>query len=62
MEPKPWYKLNENELLEKRISELPLTIEHTGIETLIKRLYGELLERGLIFAPPVFWPKNGFAR
>lgn len=41
-------------LLDRRISELGLTIEGSPIERLVGRLYDELEARGLRFRPPVY--------
>jgi len=54
MDPKPWFRLKENELLERRISEFDLQIQGSGIQTLIERLYAELDQRGLTFHPACF--------
>src|SRR5437879_11888077 len=44
--------LNDQELLERRISKLGLRLEGTTLEPLIKQLYDELSAKGLVFHPP----------
>jgi hypothetical protein len=41
-------------LLNRRISELGLSIAGTPVERLVAQLHGELAERGLAFRPPVY--------
>ena len=41
-------------LLDRRISELGLSIEGSPVERLVERLYQELDARGLSFKPPVY--------
>lgn len=41
-------------LLDRRISELGLTIEGTAVERLVGQLHDELAARGLAFRPPVY--------
>src|SRR5207248_9295382 len=48
-----WASLSDQELLERRISELGLKIEGTPVEPLIRQLYDELSARDLSFHPPV---------
>lgn len=60
MKSKPWYQLGENALLEKRISELGLTIQGTALQHLIKKLYEELTHKNLIFQPPYFLTNEWF--
>ena len=48
-----WASLSDQELLERRISELGLRIEGTALEPLIRQLYDELSAHGLAFYPPV---------
>src|SRR6187455_1706548 len=52
MEAVDWASLNDQELLELRISKLGLRLEGTPLEPLIKQLYDELTAKGLIFHPP----------
>jgi len=52
MEAVDWALLNDQELLERRISTLGLRLEGTALEPLIQQLYGELTARGLVFYPP----------
>ena len=42
------------ELLERRISELGLTIKGSLVERLVDQLYAEMSAKGLIFRPPVY--------
>src|SRR2546429_9598340 len=52
MEAIDWASLNDQELLERRISKLGLRLEGTTVEPLIKQLYEELSGKGLVFHPP----------
>ncbi len=52
MEIADWANLSDDELLEKRISQLGLKLEGTEISGWIQQLYQELSERGLLFHPP----------
>lgn len=47
-----WVNLSDEELLERRISQLGLKIEGTEIEPLIRKLYEELSAKGQTFHPP----------
>lgn len=47
-----WINLSDEELLEKKISQLGLKLEGTELQPLIEKLYGELSEKGLVFHPP----------
>jgi len=60
MEKKPWRSLKDSQLLEKRITEFGLEIEHTALEPLIRRLYGELNAKGLVFHPACFLADEWF--
>jgi len=60
MDEKPWHKLKESTLLEKRISEFDLKIEGTSLEHLIQKLYRELEAKGLQFKPPCFLADEWF--
>ena len=53
MEAVDWASLNDQELLERRISKLGLRLEGTTLEPLIKQLYDELSAKGLVFHPPL---------
>ena len=53
MEAVEWASLNDQELLERRISKLGLRLEGTTLEPLIKQLYDELSAKGLVFHPPL---------
>jgi hypothetical protein len=52
MDNAEWANLSEDELLEKRISRLGLTLEGSGLQPLIQQLYAELASKGLVFNPP----------
>ena len=52
MEAANWAALNDEELLERRISTLGLGLEGTALAPLIRQLYDELSARGLVFHPP----------
>jgi len=45
-------RLSDEQLLERRISSLGLTLEGTPLQPLIQQLYNELSARGLAFYPP----------
>jgi hypothetical protein len=52
MESPDWASLSDEELLERKISQLGLRLEGSELEPLIVRLYGELAAKGLTFQPP----------
>ena len=52
MEADDWVSLSDDELLEKKISQLGLKLEGTEVQPLIEQLYDELSQRGLVFHPP----------
>src|SRR5438067_11089559 len=52
MEASDWAGLSDEQLLERRISNLGLTLETTTLEPLIQQLYTELSAKGLGFHPP----------
>jgi len=52
MEAADWASLSDEDLLERRISKLNLTLETTTLEPLIQQLYAELSTKGLAFHPP----------
>lgn len=52
MEPDDWASLSDEELLERRISNLGLRLEGSGVESLIRQLHEELSAKGLVFHPP----------
>ena len=52
MEAADWASLSDEELLERRISNLGLRLEGTTLEPLIRQLYDELSAKGLVFHPP----------
>jgi hypothetical protein len=52
MEPAEWANLGDDELLEKKISQLGLKLEGSEIEPLVRQLSDELSQKGLAFHPP----------
>ncbi|MFL6590951.1 MAG: hypothetical protein ACJ8M4_12355, partial [Chthoniobacterales bacterium] len=52
MEPADWTSLTDEQLLERRISNLGLRLDGSGLEPLIKQFYDELSAKGLTFHPP----------
>ncbi len=52
MEGNDWVGLSDDELLEKRISQLGLMLEDSEVQPLIQQLYAELSAKGLKFYPP----------
>src|SRR5260370_35603685 len=60
MESPEWASLSDEELLERRISKLGLTLESTSLAALIKQLYDELSAKGLAFHPPTHIGEEGF--
>jgi len=52
MEAADWANLSDDELLERRISQLGLKLEGTELQSLVQRLYDELTQKGLVFHPP----------
>jgi hypothetical protein len=52
MEAADWVNLSDEELLEKKISQLGLKLEGTDLQPLIQKLYDELSQKGLVFHPP----------
>jgi hypothetical protein len=47
-----WVSLSDDELLEKKISQLSLRLEGTALQPLIEQLYDELTQKELAFHPP----------
>lgn len=47
-----WHELGDEQLLEKKINQLGLTLTGTPLEPLIQQLYAELTAKGLVFHPP----------
>ena len=47
-----WVQLNDESLLEMKISGLKLSLEGSGLEKHVQQLYRELEDRGLVFHPP----------
>src|SRR5262245_38096208 len=52
MDEPEWSHLGDDELVERRISQLNLKLEGTRLESLIQQLYQELTAKGLVFHPP----------
>ena len=52
METADWASLNDEQLLERRISSLGLKLEGTALEPLLRQLCDELSAKGLVFHPP----------
>jgi hypothetical protein len=52
MDAADWGNLSDEALLEKKISRLGLKLESTSLEPLIRQLYEELSQKGLVFHPP----------
>jgi hypothetical protein len=52
MESPDWVNLSDEELLERKISQLGLKLEGTELEPLVRQLYDELSAKGLVFHPP----------
>ena len=52
MQSADWANLSDEELLEKKISQLGLKLEGTELQPLVQKLYDELSQKGQIFHPP----------
>lgn len=52
MESADWINLSDEELLEKKITQLGLKFEGSELQPLIQQLYDELSLKGLLFHPP----------
>jgi len=52
MDAAEWVNLSDDELLEKRISQLGLKLEGTELQPLVAQLHAELTGKGLVFLPP----------
>lgn len=52
MDTPEWAGLGDELLLEKKISQLGLTIEGTPLQAHVQQLYDELSQKGLVFQPP----------
>lgn len=52
MDDPAWVQLSDEELLEKKISQLQLKIEGAELDPLVRQLYDELSRKGLAFHPP----------
>lgn len=52
MDDAAWVNLSDEELLEKKIAALGLTLDGSGLQTYVQQLHDELKARGLVFLPP----------
>lgn len=52
METTAWADLGDEALLDKKISQLGLTLTGTALQPLVQQLYDELTAKGLVFYPP----------
>jgi hypothetical protein len=52
METTAWADLGDEALLDKKISQLGLTLEGTPLQPLVQQLYDELTAKALVFHPP----------
>lgn len=52
MDEAAWASITDEELLEKNISDLGLTLDGSGLQPFIQQLYDELKARNLVFMPP----------
>lgn len=52
METPDWASLSDDELMEKKISQLNLKLDGSKLQPLIQKLYDELSQQGLTFHPP----------
>src|SRR6187431_1345027 len=52
MESTPWADLSDDELLDKRIAQLGLTLAGTPLQAHVQQLHDELSAKGLVFHPP----------
>jgi hypothetical protein len=52
MESPDWHALDDEPLLDRKISQLGLSLPGTPLEPLIQQLYAELAAKGLVFHPP----------
>ena len=52
MEAVEWFNLSDDDLLEKKISQLGLKLDDNELQPLIRQLYDELSQKGLAFHPP----------
>lgn len=59
-DPADWTQLSDQELLERRISRLGLTLDASGLPPLIQRLHDELATQGLVFLPACFLADEWF--
>src|SRR5918998_6742925 len=56
-----WHRLGDDELLDMRLCDLPVSIRKTPLEGRIVRLYSELAERGLRFRPHIWLSEDWFS-
>ena len=56
-----WHRLSDDELLDMRLCDLPVSIRKTPLEGRIVRLYSELAERGLRFRPHIWLSEEWFS-
>lgn len=52
MDAPAWVQLTDEQLLDRRISSLGLTLEGTALQPMIRQLYDELSAKNLVFHPP----------
>jgi len=52
MDPADWVNLSDEELLDRKMSQLGLKLEGTELQPLVQQLYDELSQKGLTFHPP----------
>ena len=52
METTAWVDLGDEALLDKKISQLGLTLTNTPLQALVQQLHDELTAKGLVFHPP----------
>jgi hypothetical protein len=52
MDATDWVSLSDDELLERKLSQLGLKLEGTDLQPLVQQLYTELSQKGLVFHPP----------
>ncbi len=52
MEPTAWADLNDEQLLDKKISQLGLSLVDTPLQALVQQLHDELTAKGQVFHPP----------
>ncbi len=55
-----WYQLNDEDLLDLRLCDLPLAIKRTPVADRVERLMAELADKGLRFKPHVWLAEEWF--